>query len=252
VSITLRLKSAIVGSAIEGLAQQLRCISQLPHRRKHPELWEIYLEEKRLPVVLGRLLKPASNAVDIGCHIGSFLTLLNIFAPDGRHIAIEPSKSKAKWLRRKFPITDFRNIAVGDKPGRATFEENLRHPGYSKLLGNGEKTANLYYEVEVCRLDDILTNQVDLLKLDIEGGELSALKGAIGVLRKWHPTILFECGSEHLVGRPSRRDLYDLLIGQGYRIYTFGDFLFEKGPMEYDEFRRCGLYPFRAFNFIAL
>ena len=38
----------------------------------------------------------------------------------------------------------------------------------------------------------------------------------------------------------------------GYDIFCFGDFLFNKGNMAFDEFRKCGLYPFRAFNFISL
>jgi FkbM family methyltransferase len=250
--ITLRLKSAVVGSPFDGIAQQFRWLAQFPHRRKHPEMWEIYLEERRLPFVLKKLLKPNSNAVDVGCHIGSFLSLLKYIAPNGQHVAIEPSKTKGAWLVKKFPTTEILNIAVSDQTGRATFEENIAKPAFSKLLGDDQKLGNLYYDVDVRRLDDVLTRRVDLLKVDIEGGELAALRGTTETLDKWHPPILFECGSEYLPNKPSRRDLYDLLIGQGYKIFSFGDFLFEKGPMEFDEFRRCGLYPFRAFNFIAL
>ena len=36
------------------------------------------------------------------------------------------------------------------------------------------------------------------------------------------------------------------------QLHTFTDFLYEKGPMSFLEFRKCGLYPFRAFNFIAI
>ena len=38
----------------------------------------------------------------------------------------------------------------------------------------------------------------------------------------------------------------------GYDIFSFTDFLFDKGEMTYDEFRKCGLYPFRALNFVAV
>jgi hypothetical protein len=38
----------------------------------------------------------------------------------------------------------------------------------------------------------------------------------------------------------------------GYGVYAYGDFLFDKGPLTPDEFRKTGLYPFRAFNFVAL
>jgi FkbM family methyltransferase len=250
--ITLRLKAAVVGSPLDGIAQQLRRLAQLPHRRKHPEMWEVYLEEQRLPLVLRKLLKPNSDAIDVGCHIGSFLSLLKSIAPNGRHIAIEPSKTKGEWLAKKFPTTEILTIAVGDVAGRATFEENVSQPGFSKLLGDGQRSGNVYYDVDVRRLDDVLTRRVDFLKIDIEGGELAALKGAVATLDKWHPPILLECGSEYNPNKPPRRDLYDFLTERGYKIFCFGDFLFDKGPMEFDEFRRCGLYPFRAFNFLAL
>jgi hypothetical protein len=93
---------------------------------------------------------------------------------------------------------------------------------------------------------------MDLLKLDIEGAELVALRGATVVLDRWHPAILFEFGSEYVPNKPSRRDLFDFLAEREYRIYSFGDFLFDKGPMGFEEFQRCGVYPFRAFNFVAL
>ena len=48
-------------------------------------------------------------------------------------------------------------------------------------------------------------------------------------------------------------DLYEFITGDlGYNIFTFEDFLFDKGEMSANEFRKCGLYPFRAFNFVAL
>jgi FkbM family methyltransferase len=251
--IALRIKSAIVGTPIDGLAKRMRWILRFPHRRKHPELWEWYAEEDRLPLVLQKLLRPNSSGVDVGCHIGSFLHLLRSVAPNGNHIAIEPSKVKAAWLAKKFPTTEILDVAVSDNTCRAVFEENISMPGYSKLLGGGrQQTKNNYYEVQVRRLDDVITRKVDLLKLDIEDGELAALRGAASIIEKWQPYVLFEFGSEYQDDRPSRRDLYNFLFERGYRILSFGDFLFDKGPMEFDEFRRCGLYPFRAFNFVAL
>ena len=37
-----------------------------------------------------------------------------------------------------------------------------------------------------------------------------------------------------------------------YDLFTFGDFLYGKEALTFSEFRKCGLYPFRAFNFVAL
>ncbi len=96
--------------------------------------------------------------------------------------------------------------------------------------------------------------RLDLIKLDVEGAELAALHGAARVVDKFHPTIIFECGSEYglVEQRLSRRDLYNfIIVDLKYNIFTFVDFLFDKGPMSFGEFEKCGLYPFRAFNFIA-
>ena len=138
-SISLRSKLLLVSLRFEKLAQQIRWLAALPHRQKHPELWELYLEEGRLPLVLRKLLKPDLDVVDVGCHIGSFLSLLKVVAPTGRHIAIEASKLKGEWLRKKFSTTEIHNIAVGDKSGHATFEENVRDPATASCLVTDRK-----------------------------------------------------------------------------------------------------------------
>jgi hypothetical protein len=145
-------------------------------------------------------------------------------------------------------------FAASDRNGTAVFEEDVNNPGFSHLkesLPSNEGAES--YEVEVRRLDDAL-DRVDFIKLDIEGGELAALRGAVRTFEKWKPSVLFECGSEYNGAAPSyRRDLFEFLTDiLHYDIYTFSDFLFEKGPLGFDEFRKCGLYPFRAFNFVAL
>lgn len=246
----LRLKSSLIGSALEPIAQQARRLIDQRKWRAHPELWEIYLESERMPTIVGRLLKRNSNAVDVGCHLGSFLALLYATAPDGKHIAVEAARSKGDRLRRKFPRATIHTVAAGRESGSATFEENLAASGYSRL-GNSASSSSIHYEVEVRRLDDLIDHPVDLIKLDIEGGELDALKGATATLDRYQPALLFECGSEYNNPPPPRRELYDFLTEHGYGIQTFGDLLFDKGPMGFDEFRRCGLYPFRAFNFVA-
>ena len=89
----------------------------------------------------------------------------------------------------------------------------------------------------------------------MEGGELAALEGARKIIQAWHPSLIFECGSEYFLhaNKLDRRHLYDLIVDEfDYDIFCFGDFLFNKGNMAFDEFRKCGLYPFRAFNFIGL
>ena len=250
------IKAYLVGTAFEAAALRLRWLFGMSQRRRHPELWGIYLEEMHLPKVLRKLLKSDSSAVDVGAHIGSFTSQLLQIAPQGKHVAIEASPTKAAWLKSHFPQVDVHIVAASDTNGTATFQENLLRPGFSRLSSVANNDECVAYSVEIRRLDDLLTSRsIDLIKIDVEGHELSVLRGATEIIRKYRPAIIFECGAEYALRDEgiSRRALYDYLTQDlAYSISTFGDFLFEKGPMEFDEFRRCGLYPFVAFNFVAL
>jgi FkbM family methyltransferase len=183
------------------------------------------------------------------------------YAPNGQHVAFEPSIIKSTWLKSHFPHAEIFPYAVAETSGTAIFQENMRRPGYSHLQGApGASSANTNnYEVKACCLDDVLIgrNKIDLIKLDIEGGELAALRGAEHTIKKLRPALIFECGSEYAFAEQKfslhRQQLYDFITGDlNYDIFCFSDFLFEKGPILFDEFRKCGLYPFRAFNFVAL
>jgi FkbM family methyltransferase len=188
--------------------------------------------------------------------VGSFLSLLQTISPDGRHTAIEAVPVKANLLRTRFPNVTIVAVAVGAVPGFATFEEKLHEPGCSHLRdlrppAHGSKV----YEVEVKRLDDILHERVDFIKMDILGAELAALRGARATIEKWRPILLFECGSEHemaLAGL-SRKELFEFVtLELDYDLFSFTDFLFDKGKMTPDEFRKSGMYPFRSFNYLGL
>jgi FkbM family methyltransferase len=253
--LSLLLKASIVGSPLGAIAHRIRWVAKSLARHRRPELWEVYLEETRLEPVLRKLLRPDSNVVDVGCHIGSFLSLISRICPNGSHIAIEASPEKAAWLVAKFPSAIIHSFAVGKENGSAIFFDDQQRPGFSRV-GHEIKHARRI-EVQVRTLDTLLAKVdcIDFMKIDIEGGELNALIGAVAVLSKYRPAILFECGATADLDaiNVSRRQLFDFLTASlDYKIYTFGDFLFGKGELGYDEFRKCGIYPFRAFNFIAI
>ena len=198
-------------------------------------------------------------AVDVGGHIGSFLNLLIRYSPQGQHIVFEPSFTKSQWLRSQFPEAKVFPYAVSNEAGAALFQEDCVRPGLSALQsGSWQPAAKMVsYEVQTCRLDEVLLEmgRFDLIKLDIEGGELAALQGAVKIVKRWHPIIIFECGPERQLDerKLSRKSLYKFITQDlGYDIFSFTDFLFDKGEMTYDEFRKCGLYPFRALNFVAV
>jgi FkbM family methyltransferase len=250
----VRIKSLLIATPFEEMARRLRWLTKTRHRMRHPELWGLFAEEHWITRILESRLNATSCVVDVGTHLGSFLSLVIRLAPQGKHIAFEPSPTRCPLLRRKFPNVEIFECAAGDINGHSTFIEDRKQPGYSRLFsatGPNDET----YQVQVRRLDDVLANRpkIDVIKMDIQGGELAAVKGATTLIAKWRPMVIFECGQEYGAAEAGydRRLLYEYFIGIGYEVSTPVDFYFGKGALSPEEFRKSGLYPFTAMNFIA-
>jgi FkbM family methyltransferase len=214
-------------------------------RQRYPEHSEIFLEERRLPQILDALLQPDSCGVDVGAHLGSFLRLLIDVAPHGKHFAVEASPTRGNHLARRFPNATIFQCAASDCIGTASFHEDTQEPGYSGLTQNGT------HSVETRPLDELLrdSDRIDLIKLDIEGHELAALRGAQATINQFQPAIIFECAWCD----PHRNEVFQFLTEEaGYNVFSFGDFLFNKGPLSKDEFRKYGIQPPRALNYLAV
>lgn len=253
-SASLYLKHRLTGTAAEPVLVQAAWLLSARRRQRHPELWAMYLEDRRMRTVLTHLIQPSWSCVDVGAHIGSVLVQLLRLAPLGHHIAFEPSPWKADWLASRFGGAEIHRSAVGEAPGRADFYEDLERPGFSGLGRPGPKTRT--YEVPVETLDRVIGERsVQFVKLDVEGAELPALKGATATLERSRPSLLFECGPPAVL-EPfgyTRGDLHQFLVdGNGYRIYSMEDFLYGREPMSLAEFRKAGTYPFPGFNYVAL
>jgi FkbM family methyltransferase len=93
------------------------------------------------------------------------------------------------------------------------------------------ETAHLTggYFVDVVNLDEFcLTrgiNEIDLLKLDLQGGELDALQGATSLLTAGSIAIIFSEGVfvPKYQDQPLLTDLWGFLLGYGYSLYSLED-----------------------------
>jgi FkbM family methyltransferase len=252
---TLYLKHRAIGSPVERTLEQLRWMAGGAQRLRHPELASFYRELRYVDVALQRLVEPGFSCIDGGSHIGSVLAKLVRLSPNGSHLAIEPVPFKAAWLRRRYPGVEVHQVAISDEPGTMVFFEDRKRPGYSGLRmldGAFEVTT---YDVDVVRLDDLVGDRdYQFVKLVLEGAELPSLRGAVRLLERCRPALLFECGvpaALELFGY-ERTDVWDLLHGAGYDVYLVQDYVFGREPISRDEFRRAGTYPFPGFKFIAL
>lgn len=254
----LGLKRLLVRTPLEPIALRIRALAGLPSRLRHPEMREIYLEDGRISRALRRIVRPDSNCIDIGCHIGSSLSELMRLAPLGRHAAFEPLPQKARWLKSKFPEVEIHEVALSDQPGQASFFEDLSADGYSSLGQPGKShPAREHRNREITVTCDTLDRRVDpsrpihFIKIDIEGAELMALRGGVGLLTRHRPLILFESGPDQRMGL-THRALFEFFAGQGYNIWLLKDYLEDGKPLDCAGFEEAHRYPFKALNYLAV
>lgn len=133
-----------------------------------------------------------SLAIDGGAHVGTWSRTLS-----GRFekvIAIEPSADTFEALMTNLVTfgcgnVDARNIALGATPG--TVEMHLEGRGV-ELQNTGARFAKPGGTIPVETIDSWNLPSLGLLKLDVEGSEPNALRGAVATLRRCRPIVIYE------------------------------------------------------------
>jgi FkbM family methyltransferase len=203
-----------------------------------------------------RVLEPDSCCIDVGAHRGSILREMVRIAPRGRHYAFEPLPYLAEDLRSRFPGVRVYEAAVSDGTGTASFIHIENAPAYSGLQQRLYRFQPVLkpITVDVVRLDEVIPSEerVAFIKLDIEGGEFDALRGAARTIGRCRPVIVFEAGvrSTGQYGA-TPEEVYRFIAEQlGYHLSTMQRWLAGQSPHGLTEFSR-NWYDGPDFYFIA-
>lgn len=186
-----------------------------------------------------RLSSRWANAivVDGGAHVGYHTFRLAELKTVERVLAVEASAQIAATLTANMaasPVGEkiqLKEAALQEDPQRGSIEFliSLEHPGRSGVNPVMADDPNTHYEAPVTvpatTLDQELGSELDrvaFIKLDLEGGEYSTLKGAREVLSQSTPVVVFEKG----VNAPELynyriEDLFEYLDDVGLEARTF-------------------------------
>ena len=171
-------------------------------------------------------LKPGMTFVDVGANTGYFaLIAARLVGPAGRVLAVEPEPENCERIRRNIELNGYQNIdvaqvALGDRQGDV--ELHLAHDhGHHSLLPTSPDRAGLSLTVPLRTLDDLLVehriDQVDAMKIDVEGAEATVLRGAAATVRKNPRIVLLIDLHESLGIDPA--EVCDLLVELGLAIF---------------------------------
>jgi FkbM family methyltransferase len=209
--------------------------------------------------VISKVCRPDSNCADVGCHKGEILDLLLAAAPQGQHFGFEPipimyQNLKAKYANRT--NCHFFDLALSNTPGTSSFNYVVSNPSYSGLLRRKYDRANeedTQITVRTEKLDDVWPTDLPLnvIKIDVEGGEQMVLEGARETLRRWKPIVIFEhgLGASDVYGSTPEQ-VFALLDSCGLRIFLLENFLKNGSSLDASGFARQ-FYERENYYFVA-
>jgi FkbM family methyltransferase len=166
------------------------------------------------------VLRPGMCFFDIGAYHGLYgLVAAKKMAGVGRVVMFEPSPRARRRIRIHLLLNRARaaveSLALSSRRGAGEFF----------LVLSGFTTVRKI-RVETATLDDYCSEngirQVDLIKIDVEGGEMEVFKGALRVLAESRPLLI--CEVLDWVTRPwgyEARDLVEYLEERGYEWFDF-------------------------------
>ena len=202
--------------------------------------------DRQTDLVISKVCQKDSSCIDVGCHKGEVLDIMLQYAPNGTHFGFEPIPDMYKSLTEKYGENcQFFEIALSDKKGETTFNLVLSNPAYSGIQKrrydrpNEEDTS---ITVQMDSLDNLIPEDanIDLIKIDVEGGELGVLKGARNLINRSKPVVVFEhgLGAADVYGTKPEQ-VYDLLSGEyGMQVSLMKNWLMNKPSLEKTEFSR--------------
>lgn len=192
-------------TAIEG---DIRINTSLSDHIEAQLFWQGFQEaDQGVLRLIKKHLSPDGVFIDIGANIGSFTLVAAKIARRGKIHAFEPSAHHFSRLSENIALNGFDNVTLNmkglnDRARTATLflprtQGRMNNSGAASLYSTDmDNDLQVTEEIELILLDDYVSShcidRVDLVKIDIEGAEFNALKGAINTLEKFRPIVLME------------------------------------------------------------
>jgi FkbM family methyltransferase len=172
-----------------------------------------------------RYLRPDDDFIDIGANIGIYSLLAASIIQSGTIYSIEAFPKNFERLQENLALNqltqvDARAIAISDQSGTVHL-----HPSDADSLPFIRLTpTERSLEIPAESLDNLITHptQLSLAKMDIEGAELLALKGATALLSQQQPPVwIIELNDLSQRFGHSQSDVAQFLQQYGYSLYLY-------------------------------
>lgn len=166
------------------------------------ETFRAYLQnrfhERATTELFKKTVQKGDTVIDLGANLGYFSLLgARLAGKEGKIYAFEPEPKNYQYLLKNIELNNYNITAVQ----KAIADENGKAKFYICPYDSGHHTLNQYegissyrpvspyaqkefVEVEVIKLDDLISEKVDVIKMDVEGSEMLALMGMDGIIKR--------------------------------------------------------------------
>ncbi|WP_157745165.1 MULTISPECIES: FkbM family methyltransferase [Luteimonas] len=180
-------------------------------RARTDDLWHVLpWREHSIAELARKVLRPGDAFIDAGANIGIYTVLASrLVGPGGRVISIEMMPDTAKRLESHIHMNHLRNVtvvknAISDVEGDVVIAMvQAGKYGQASISGGAERhETSSEIPVQTTTLDAVAEriSSVKLMKIDVEGAELQAFRGAKSLLKKTN-FIAYEAWSRGCVSK---------------------------------------------------
>jgi FkbM family methyltransferase len=198
------------------------------HHRYRPGQWH----EPPVTRLLVSHLSGTRAFADVGAHLGYYGCVAGALDPARRVFLFEMNHNLVPIIRRNLDANHIENAEVvnhpvSDRRKTVSYERDSTDAGLS--MASGADTAGTpSHQIETVTLDEhFLGKDVvpDVIKIDVQGAELEALRGAERLLRDHHPVLFLEIHPKILGNFGTTvQEIYDLLAVQhGYKLQRINE-----------------------------
>jgi FkbM family methyltransferase len=167
--------------------------------------------------------------IDVGANLGWFTCIAARYMPQGKVFAFEMDGSNFSLLEKNVALNGCDNAevhhqAVAEASGTRYYDRPTARPSpmYQLKAGTAENAGKSLVAVDTIALDDFCERngvRPDVIKIDVEGAEMSVLRGMQRILEQAKPVLFLELHPYHLPEfGTSPREVLTFLIDRGYAV----------------------------------
>lgn len=193
---------------------------------------EAFSDERIVDAIKDNVSK-SSVCIDIGANIG----ILTCFMANlcKKVLSFEPQKVVFDLLQENVNLNNLTNcqcynLGCFSESAKFKIAPQEKQDGYVGDISRGYDNINSIGsiclekcdsgDIDCVRVDELISERIDFIKVDAEGADIDALIGCEKIIKKYKPKIICEFGAESSKNfNRSLDDYYDFCKNNSYRIY---------------------------------